>query len=104
MRLEDKAEDLLKKAMDCETVEELLKLAKGNNIRLTEQEAVKLLEMMNPATGELSDSELDAVTGGGEKGPGVCPSCGIWFEWRRVKDYWVCLHCGYRKEQDNRQA
>lgn len=64
MRLEDKAEDLLKKAMDCETVEELLKLAKGNNIRLTEQEAVKLLEMMNPATGELSDSELDAVTGG----------------------------------------
>ena len=29
MRLEDKAEDLLKKAMECETVEELLKLAKG---------------------------------------------------------------------------
>lgn len=97
MQLDQTPEDLIKEAMRCETVEELMKLAKDNDIELTEEEAVKLLGVINPKSGELSDSELDAVTGGQDKGGGICRSCGLWFEWMPVGDSYVCRNCGYRK-------
>ena len=52
--------ELIAKAKETNTVEELMTLAKENGIRLTEEDA-----KLHPATGELSDDELDNVAGGG---------------------------------------
>ena len=45
--------------------EELLALAKENNLEMTEEEANTYFAQLNPASGELSDEELDNVAGGG---------------------------------------
>lgn len=57
-------EELMAKARGAKSVEELLALAKENNVELTEEEANAYFEQMN-RTGELSDDELDSVAGGG---------------------------------------
>ncbi|MGN1100375.1 MAG: hypothetical protein ACI4S9_08500 [Christensenellales bacterium] len=54
---------LLEKAKSAKSAEELLALAKTVNVELTEDEAVKAFAELNK-TGELSDEELDNVTGG----------------------------------------
>ena len=41
------------------------RLAKENNIELTEETAKAYFGQLNPPTGELSDDELDNVAGGG---------------------------------------
>ncbi len=56
--------ELLAKAKECKSPEELLALAKENNIEMTEEEAkAKFAELHNE--GELSDDELDGAAGGG---------------------------------------
>ena len=56
--------EMLQKAKECKTVEELLNLAKENGYPLTEKDAtVKFNEWHK--TGELADEELDNVSGGG---------------------------------------
>ncbi|MGN0813046.1 MAG: Nif11-like leader peptide family RiPP precursor [Candidatus Coproplasma sp.] len=57
------SKDLLEKAKTAKTAEELLALAKAENIELTEEEAAKAFERLN-ACAELSDEELDNVSGG----------------------------------------
>ena len=57
--------ELIAKAKETNTVEELMTLAKENGIRLTEEEAKTYFAKLHPATGELSDDELDNVAGGG---------------------------------------
>ena len=57
--------ELIAKAKETTTVEELMTLAKENGIRLTEEEAKTYFAKLHPATGELSDDELDNVAGGG---------------------------------------
>lgn len=90
-------EDMLNRAMRCRTPQELVELAEKHNVQLSEREAANLLSILHPQGGTLSDTELDLVTGGGAKDPGICPSCGVWFEWKWVKDHYVCLNCGYHK-------
>ncbi len=51
------------KAAKCAT--ELLELAKANGVELTENDAAKYFEQLNPKCGELDDDELDNVAGGG---------------------------------------
>ena len=58
-------EEIIKKAKEAKTAEELLALAKENSIELTEDQARELFDRLHPATGELSDDELDNVAGGG---------------------------------------
>jgi len=58
-------EELLAKAKEAKTLEELTALAKENSIELTEEEAKAYFEQLHPKTGELSDDELDNVAGGG---------------------------------------
>ena len=58
-------EEIIKKAKEAKTAEDLLALARENNIELTEDQARELLDRLHPATGELADDELDNVTGGG---------------------------------------
>ena len=56
--------ELLAKAKEAKTPEELFALAKENGIELTAESAASYFERLNSKTGELSDSELDNVSGG----------------------------------------
>ena len=64
--------EVLEKAMQCETAEELMELAKSNDIDLTKEEAEAYLD-------ELSMYELDGVelkqVAGGTKRPGCDDYC-----------------------------
>ena len=55
--------ELIAKAKTAKSAEELLALAKDNNVELTEEEAKTYFEQLN-ANGTVSDEELDAVAGG----------------------------------------
>jgi hypothetical protein len=57
--------EMIEKAKAAKSVEELLALAKANNIDMTEDEAATYFAQLNPKSGELDDDELDAVAGGG---------------------------------------
>ena len=57
--------ELLEKAKQAKSPEELIALAKESNIELTEEQAKEYLEKLNPKIGELADDELDNVAGGG---------------------------------------
>lgn len=56
--------ELIAMAKKAATVEELLALAKENQVELSEEDAKMYFELLHPKTGELSDDELDNVTGG----------------------------------------
>ena len=57
------SKELLEKAKTAKSAEELLEMAKAENIELTEEEAAQAFAKMNK-NGELSDEELDNVAGG----------------------------------------
>ena len=57
------SKELIEKAIQAKTAEELLEMAKAQHIELTEEQAAKAFEELNK-NGELSDEELDNVTGG----------------------------------------
>ena len=56
--------ELIAKAKAAKSAEELLALAKENNVELTEEEAKTSFEQLN-ANGAVSDDELELVAGGG---------------------------------------
>ena len=56
--------ELVAKAKEAKTSEELMALAKEAGIDMTEESAASLFEQLNSKTSELSDSELDNVSGG----------------------------------------
>ena len=58
-------EEMIAKAKEAKSVEELIALAKENGIELNEEDAIMYFEQLNAKKGELSDDELDAVAGGG---------------------------------------
>ncbi len=55
--------ELLQKAKECKSVDELLALAKENEYPLDTEAAEELFAQMN-TSGELTDEELDSVSGG----------------------------------------
>ncbi len=57
-------EEVMKKIRAASTAEELLSLAKEENIELSQEEAEALLSNIKEASSELDDSELDNVSGG----------------------------------------
>ena len=57
------SKELFEKARTAKTAEELLAMAKAENIKLTQEDAVKAFAEFNK-TGEISDEELDNVAGG----------------------------------------
>lgn len=59
----ERTEDLLTKAEAVRSIEELIDLAKANNIDLTEEQAQAYIKKLY-RTKELADSELDSVAGG----------------------------------------
>ena len=56
--------ELLAKAKEAKNPDELMSLAKENGVELTEESAKAYFNKLHPKTGELSDSELDNVSGG----------------------------------------
>ena len=56
--------ELLEKAKQAGTAEEIFSLAKANGVELTEEDAKEYFEQLHKS-GELSDEELDSVAGGG---------------------------------------
>ena len=83
--------ELLAKAKEAKTPEELLALAKENGMELTEAEAKTYFDLLHPQTGELSDDELDNVSGG---------ACGTtYYEACMANGYcsdYICSRCGSR--------
>ena len=55
--------EMIEKAKTAKTAEELLEMAKAENIELNAEEAAQAFAKMN-RNGELSDEELDNVSGG----------------------------------------
>ncbi len=91
--MENINQELLEKAKQAKSVEELLALAKENKIEMTEEGAKAYYAQLHPASGEIADDELENVAGGGcgggelmvlpEAGQKVytseeykCPGCG----------------------------
>ena len=56
--------EMIEKAKAAKTAEELLALAKENNIAMTADEAATYFAQLNPKSGEISDDDLDNVAGG----------------------------------------
>ena len=74
--------ELLAKAKEMKTPEELMALAKENGIELTEESAAAYFDRLHPQTGELSDDELDNVAGGGDalKPPAAISAGTMWMD------------------------
>ena len=58
-------EEMITKAKEAKSVEELIALAKENGVELDEESAKAYFEQLHPKTGEVSDDELENVSGGG---------------------------------------
>ena len=56
--------EIIEKVKTAKSAEELLAMAKAENIELTEEQAAKAFAELNKA-GELSDEELENAAGGG---------------------------------------
>lgn len=72
--LGDRRGEVVEKVLQCQTAEELLELAATYGVELTDSQAEKLLDAVQARARELSESELEAVTGGQEKGD-MCTNC-----------------------------
>lgn len=84
-------QQLIKQAKAVGSPEELLALAKENNMELTEEEATAYFAQLHGKSGELSDDELDDVAGGGcHAGDGRLITT-----IHNVCEYYKCEHCGY---------
>ena len=70
------SKELIEKAKTAKTAEELLAMAKAENIELSAEEAEKAFSELHKS-GEISDEELDNVAGGCEHTyHDACPACG----------------------------
>ena len=56
--------EMIEKAKAAKSAEELLALAKENNVEMTADEAKTYFAQLSPKSGELDDDDLDNVAGG----------------------------------------
>ena len=101
-------QELIIKAKAAKSVEQLLELAKASNVELSEEQAKEYFAKLNPTKGELSDDELDDVSGGGcgESKTKYCPNCNSELRMMSegtgnfsMKFYYLCDSCGYKEKQ-----
>lgn len=57
--------EMMNKAKTAQSASELMHMAHESGMEMTADEAQKYFDMLHPAAGELSDEELDNVSGGG---------------------------------------
>lgn len=85
--------ELLAKAKNAKTPEELIALAKENGTEMTEESAEAYYNLLHPQNGEVSDDELDNVSGGGcrtKDGRLVVSALNLCGEWRCKDDGSMC--------------
>lgn len=63
--------EIMEKAKQAKSADELLTIAKENGMEMTEEEAKAYYAQLHPASGEIADDELENVAGGG------CAAMGI---------------------------
>ena len=90
-------EALLKKVKNAKSVDELIAFASKEGIPLAQKEADKYFNSL-VKKGEMSDDELDCVSGGGCGEKTKCPACGIgepkWYQSRKTEDIKIgCTKC-----------
>ncbi len=99
--------ELIAKAKATKSAEELLALAKENNVEMTEEEAKTYFAQLNE-NGVVADDELDAVSGGGFLGISCpsdsgyenkpvdyrCPYCNSKIYYRGQVGKFICPKCG----------
>ena len=99
-------EEMIAKAKEAKSVEELMALAKENGIELNEEDAKMYFEQLNAKKGELPDDELDCVAGGGCLGEEerYCPNCQTRLEMRGschgLYIFYQCNNCGYEEPDE----
>ncbi len=82
--------ELIEKAKLAQTAEELVTLAKAENMDLSLEQATEYMETLHPPMGELKDDDLDNVAGGachtkdGRRVVTVTQAC----------KHWKCKKCG----------
>lgn len=62
--LGENKDELLAKALHCKNAEDLLSLAKENNLTIDKETSQKIINLLTEKSRALSDQELDIVTGG----------------------------------------
>ncbi len=62
--------EMMEKARSAQSASELMHMAHEHGMEMTDAEANKYFDMLHPAMGEMSDDELDNVSGGGCGGGG----------------------------------
>ncbi len=81
--------ELLAKAKEAKTPEELMTIAKENGTEINEESAKAYFDLLQPKNGELSDEELDNVSGGCNKSDGREIVSGLMY-----CDSFKCKRCG----------
>lgn len=89
--------ELIEKAKQAASTEELIAIAKEKGIELSQTDAERYFKCLN-TQGELSDDELNDVSGGGcRKVPtGFCRCGGMivyGYRWDIRKNVWFCNRC-----------
>ena len=99
--------EMIEKAKAVKSAEELLALAKENNVEMTADEAATYFAQLNPKSGEVNDDDLDSVAGGacGTRSDAkstaanlACPNCGAIGQFTHNSSYvdghwWTCRAC-----------
>ena len=102
--------EIIEKAKAAKSADELLAIAKENNMDMTAEEAEAYLAQLTTKSGELEDDDLDSVSGGAcqriEQARDakeairdmICPGCGHGPSWvtyskRKTKTTFYCGHC-----------
>ena len=81
--------ELIAKVRAAKSAEELLELAKANNVELTEEEAKTYFEQLH-TNGAISDDDLEAVAGGS-----ICDTFRDFFQSRYKVNDDSCSSCGH---------
>lgn len=85
--------EMIEKAKTAKSAEELLALAKETGVEMTEDEAKTYFAQLNPKGGEISDDDLDNVSGGACSGSSSGDS-GF------ACEKWACATCGGTAQVD----
>lgn len=96
--------EMIEKLKEAGNIEELTALAKENGIELAAEAASVLFARSHSEQGELSDDELDNVSGGGCGEYHYCPVCGadpLWCPNGENGVDIVCPGCGAKMEHDS---
>ena len=88
--------ELIEKAKEAKSVEELMSLAKENGKELTKEEAEAYFAQLHKS-GELSDEELDNVAGGGCHNKDGRLVVTVWYN---CSDF-TCKKCGRKNTGDH---